>query len=183
MTTIDDRGFGFERDDRTTRSRARPAGRAADQARHLHQQGERDARPDARRHHRRRAGACRSTASPRFSLGLRRQPEPSRAGAALRLQRQLLPRAVGVVGRAPLADRAVHDGVRGDALAGVVRRPAARLGRRSGRHRGLPRAHRLHRRQRVAGAERLQRARRHLPAPESRTARASSTSATATSSP
>ena len=57
---------------------------------------------------------------------LRCEPESSRTGAALRVQRQLLPRAVGVVGRPPLADRSVHGRVRGDALAG--RRTAAGAG-------------------------------------------------------
>ena len=42
---------------------------------------------------------------PAFSLGADRQPESPRAGAALRVQRQLLPRAGRVLGRPPLADR------------------------------------------------------------------------------
>ena len=76
---------------------------------------------------------------PAFSLGHRREPEPPRAGAALRLQRQLLPRAVGVLGRPPLADRTIHHRIRRDALAGLVRRQAQRFGRRSGGHQELSR--------------------------------------------
>ena len=130
--------FGRRRDSDNPDPESGREAERADQARHLHQQGECDARPDARRHHDdapRRAGGRRAELLAR----LRCEPEPSRAGAALCLQRQLLPRAVGVVGRPSLADRAVHGRVRGDALAGVLRRRAPGLGRRSGGLQGLSR--------------------------------------------
>jgi DNA-binding beta-propeller fold protein YncE len=55
----------------------------------------------------------------------RRESQSPRAGAAVRLQRQLLSRALRVIGRTPLAHRPVHDGERRDPLAGVIRRTAS----------------------------------------------------------
>ena len=120
---------------------------------------------------------------PAFSLGFDASPNHHELALAVRLQRQLLPRAVGVLGRPSLVDRPVHHRIRRDALAGVVRRSAQRFGRRSGGHQELSRTHRVHRRERVSRAERLQRARRYLPPPEPARQDASSTSATASSSP
>ena len=68
-----------------------------------------------------RAGRRRA----RLLAGAGRQPQPPRAGAALHVRRQLLPRADGFVGRPPLADQHLHDRARGDALAGLLRRPDA----------------------------------------------------------
>ena len=87
---------------------------------------------------------------PAPGAGRRRQPQPPRAGPAVRLQRQLLPRADGLVRRPPLAGQQPHHRVRGDPLAGLVRRQAARLRRQRRDPRELARAPRLHRRQRLA---------------------------------
>ena len=102
---------------------------------------------------------------PAFSLGPAASPNHHELALSFTLRRQLLPGAGGLVRRPPLADQHVHHRVRGDALAGVVRRQAARLGRRPRGHRELAGSHRVHRRERFAGAARLQPARRHLRAP------------------
>ena len=103
---------------------------------------------------------------PAFSLGFDASPESPRAGAAFRLQRQLLPRAVGVVRRPPLADRPVH---RPSSKRPTGRPPTAASAATPATIptviKDYPGPHRIHRRQRVARAERLQRARRHLPPP------------------
>ena len=119
----DDDDHGYDKPDPDRRRRGQPA----DQARHLHQQGERHPRSDAGRHHGDPQGDQPVDGDPAFSLGPAASPNHHELALRFTVRRQLLPRAGGLVGRPPLADQHVHDRVRGDALAGVVRRQAQRL--------------------------------------------------------
>ncbi len=79
---------------------------------------------------------------PRYSLGY--QASPNHHELALRYGFSDNFYLEPAIRRPPLADQHLHDGIRRDALAGVLRRAAARRGRRSGRVRTLSGPPRLH---------------------------------------